>query len=90
MTRAYKIDLQVKGPHPIWIMNVQDTSSLGDKPMYQIWQANVKPKKVTSRTRKHVKKPYKFDLEVKVHGRIWITNVHDTASDGDKPMSKIW
>ena len=36
MTKAYKIDLEVKGQHPIWIMNVHNTSSYGDTPMCQI------------------------------------------------------
>ena len=36
MTKAYKIDLEVKGQHPVWIMNVHDTSSYGDTPTYQI------------------------------------------------------
>ena len=35
-------------------------------------------------------KLYKFDLEVKVQGRIWIMNVHDTSSYGDAPMYQIW
>ena len=39
---------------------------------------------------KTCQKPYKFDLEVKVQGRIWIMNVRDTSSHGDTPMCKIW
>ena len=35
---------------------------------------------------KTCQKPYKFDLEVKVQGRIWIMNVHDTSSYCDTPM----
>ena len=35
-------------------------------------------------------KAYKFDLEVKVQGRIWIMNVCDTLSHGDTPMCQIW
>ena len=35
-------------------------------------------------------KPYKFDLEVKVKGRIWIMNVRYTSSHGDTPMCQIW
>ena len=34
-------------------------------------------------------KPYKFDLEVKVQGRIWIMKVLDTSSHGDTPMCQI-
>ena len=33
---------------------------------------------------------YNFDLTVKVQGRIWIMNVHDTSSHGDTPMWQIW
>ena len=32
---------------------------------------------------KTCQKPYKFDLEVKVQGPIWIMNVRDTSSHGD-------
>ena len=38
---------------------------------------------------KTCQKPYKFDLEVKVQGRILIMNVHDTSSYGDTPMCQI-
>ena len=40
-----------------------------------------------SRTRRDIK-PYKFDLKVKVQGRIWIMNVRDTSSRGD--ICQIW
>ena len=33
---------------------------------------------VMGRTQKHVQKPYKYDLKVKVQGRIWIVNVRAT------------
>ena len=39
---------------------------------------------------KTCQKPYKFDLEVKVLGCIWIMNVRDTLSHGDTPMCQIW
>ena len=39
---------------------------------------------------KRCQKPYKFDLEVKVQGRMWIMNVRDTSSHGDTPMCQIW
>ena len=39
---------------------------------------------------KSCQKPYKFDLAVKVRGRIWIMNVRDTSSNGDTPMCQIW
>ena len=32
------------------------------------------------------RKPYKFDLEFKVRGRILIMNVRDTSSCGNTPM----
>ena len=35
-------------------------------------------------------KAYKFDLEVKVQGRIRIMNVPDTSSRGDRPICQIW
>ena len=38
---------------------------------------------------KTCQKPYKFDLEVKVQGRIWIMNVRDTSSHGDTTMCQI-
>ena len=40
--KPYKFDLKVKGQHHIRIMNVLDTSSHCDRPMCQIWYANVK------------------------------------------------
>ena len=43
--KPYRFDLDVKGQHRIGIMNVRDTSSHSDTPMYQIWYANVKPRK---------------------------------------------
>ena len=39
MTKAYKFDLEVKG---IGITNKRDTFSHNDRPMCQIWYANVK------------------------------------------------
>ena len=35
-------------------------------------------------------KAHKFDLKVKVQGRIWIMNVRDSSSYGDTPMCQIW
>ena len=35
-------------------------------------------------------KDFKFDLKVKVQGRIWIRNVCDTSSNEDTPMCQIW
>ena len=48
--KPYKFDLDVKGQGHIRIMNVLDTSSQGDRPMCQIWYANVKLTEVTGRT----------------------------------------
>ena len=42
MSKTPIIDLVVKGQCPFRIMNVRDTSSHSDTPMYQIWYANVK------------------------------------------------
>ena len=39
---------------------------------------------------KTCKKPYKFDLKVKIQGPIWTMNVRDTSSHGDTPMCQIW
>ena len=61
--------------------------SYGDTPMCQIWLSKVNRNKVMSRTRRDIK-PYKFDLKVKVQGRIWIMNVRDTSSRGD--ICQIW
>lgn len=60
-------------------MNVRDTSSIGDRLMCQIWYVNVKAKKVTARTWRHVK-TYKFDIKVKGQLGIGILNVCDTSS----------
>ena len=40
--KPFKFALEVKGQHCIRIMNVLDTSSHVDRPIYQIWYANVK------------------------------------------------
>ena len=40
--KPYKFDLEVKGQGHMRIMNVLDTSSLSDRPMCQIYFANVK------------------------------------------------
>ena len=40
MTNAYKIDLAVKGQHPIWIMNVNNThvpSMVSLCPIKKLW-----------------------------------------------------
>ena len=88
--KPYKFDLKVKVQGRIWIMNVRDISYYGDKPMWQIWWANVYPKKSYGPHMKTWQKPYKFDLKVKVQGRIWIINVPDTSSHGVTLMCQIW
>ena len=44
MSKNLYIDLEVKGQRRIKIMIVRDTSSRGDTPMCQIWNANIKQK----------------------------------------------
>ena len=39
---------------------------------------------------KTCQEPYKFDLKVKVQGRIWIMNERDTSSHDNTPMCQIW
>ena len=45
MSKTPIIDLVVKGQCRFGIINVRDTSSHSDTPMYQVWYANVKPRK---------------------------------------------
>ena len=45
-----------------------------------------KQTEVLSQTQKHFKKPYKFDLKVKVQCHTGIMIVRDTLSDVNKPM----
>ena len=75
MTKAYKFDLEVKGQHQIGNMNLCVTFSHGDRPMCQIWLANVKSKNSYGPDTKTCQKPCKFDLEVKVQDHIWVMNV---------------
>ena len=70
-------------------MNVLDTSSHGDRPICQIWYANVKTQKLQVR-HEHKIKAYKLDLEVKDRGRMGFINVCDTLRHGDTPMCQIW
>ena len=51
--KPYKFDLEVKGQGRIRVMNVLDTSSHGDRPMCQLWYANVK----ANRSYRHVTNP---------------------------------
>ena len=88
-SKAYKFDQEVKGRHWIGNMNVRVTSSHGDRPVWQIWQANVKSKNSSRPNTETCQKPFKIDLEVKVQGRIWIMNVRDTLFYGDTTMCQI-
>ena len=66
MTKAYNIDLEVKGQHPIWIMNVRDTHRLMViHPCAKYGKPMSNQKKVMGRTRKHVKKPINLTLRSK-------------------------
>ena len=70
--KAYKIDLEIKGQHRIWIMDVHDTTSYGDTPHVPNMVSLCKTKKKCYRPdSKTCQKPYEFDLEVNVQGRIW-------------------
>ena len=54
---------KVHGQRRIGVINVRNTSSYGDRPMWQIKSANVKAKKkMMCRTRKHVKNANYFTL----------------------------
>ena len=59
-------------------MNVRDTAYHGDRPMCQIWYANVKAHGNYGLDTKIRQKPIKFDIEVKDQCRIGIMNVRDT------------
>ena len=70
--KSYKFDLEVKGQGRIRIMNAFDTFSHDDRPMCQIWYANVKANRSY---RSDMTKACKFDLEVKGQHWIGIMNV---------------
>ena len=77
MTKADKFDLEVKGQHQIGIMNVRKTSSYSDTPMCYICKYG-KPMSIQKKLwagHENMSKNYKFDLKVKVQGRIWIMKV---------------
>ena len=69
-------------------MNKPVTSPYGDRPMCQIWSANIKLKNSYGPDKRTCKKQYIF--EVKVHDRIWIMNVRNTLYYGDTLMCQIW
>ena len=70
-----KFDLEVKGQHRIWIMNIRNRFSYGDTH----W--------VDSKT---CRKRYKFDLEVNGQHSIGLMKVCDTLSHGDTPICQLW
>ena len=90
MTKAYRFDVEIKGQYQIGITNVWDTSSHSDRRVWQIWQANIKPKTSFELDTKTCQNPFKFAHEVKGQRRIGIMNVPDTSSHDDTPMCQIW
>ena len=80
--KPYYFDLEVKGQCPNRIMNALDTSSHGDRPMCQIWYANVKANR----------RRYDKSLKIWSWGQRSTSNmnVHVTYVHGDRPMCQIW
>ena len=76
--KPYKFDLKVKGQGHIRIMNVLDTSSLGDRPMCQIWYANVKANRSYKLDMKTWQKPIKLTWRSKVNiqSGSWMYTAH--------------
>ena len=72
--KPYKFDLEVKGQHLIRMVNVLETSSHGDRPMCQIWYANVKANGSYRPDTKTCQKPYKFypNSKFKVVSGSWL------------------
>ena len=64
----------------------ENTMYHGDTLACQTKYDYVKGQKSLVLDTKQCHKPYKFEFEVKVQGHIWIMNVRDTSSHGDKPM----
>ena len=89
ITKAYRFNVEIKSQCQIGITNVCDTSSDSDRRVWQIWQANVKPKTSFELNTKTCQNPNKFDHEVKGQRRIGIMNVRDTSSHDDTPMCQI-
>ena len=95
-----KFDLEIKVQGRIRIMNVLDTFSHGDRPVYQIWYANVKANRSYRSEMKTWQKPINLTLRSKVNIKsgsgMYATHrlrvIHPCAKYG-KPMSiqkKIW
>ena len=64
--KPYKFDFEVKDQR-IRIMNVRNTSSRGDRPICQIWYANVKANKSNGSNTKTRQKPINLTLRSKVN-----------------------
>ena len=92
--KPYKFDLEVKVQGCIRIMNVLDTSSHGDRPICQIWYANVKANRSYRSYMKTWQKPLNLTLRSKVNIELgsWmyathrLMVIHPCAKYG-KPMS---
>ena len=88
--KPYKIDLEVKVQGCIRIMNVLDTSSHGDRPICQIWYANVKANRSYRAYMKTWQKPLNLTLRSKVNIELYATHclmvIHPCAKNG-KPMA---
>ena len=92
--KPYKFDLEVKVQGFIRIMNVLDTSSHGDRPICQIWYANVKANRSYRSYMKTWQKPLNLTLRSKVNiesgSWMYATHclmvIHPCAKYG-KPMS---
>ena len=76
--KPYKFDIEVEGQGHIRIMNVLDTSSLGDRPICQIWYANVKANRSYRLDMKTWQKPIKLTWRSKVNiqSGSWMYTTH--------------
>ena len=85
----YNFDIEFIGQGHTELMHVHDASYHGDSLTCQTKYDLVKGQKQKNwgLSTKPCHKPYEFDLEVKVQGRIGIMNVLDTSSSGYRPMS---
>ena len=74
-----------------WIER-QQQQQRGRQTMDKFWSEKLTSCELKSygQDTKKCQKLYKFDLEVKVQGRMWIMNVCNTSSHCDSPMCQIW
>ena len=86
----YNFDIEVKGQGHTEFINVRDTLYHGDTLTCQTKFDYVKGQKSWDLNTKPCHKTYKFDLVVKVQGRIRIVNILDASFHGDRPMCQIW